>query len=101
MPYLIRNEFGNIEIASEKPKNGDFIEVDEELIPGFMYEVTDSGEVCQYPMISVDMHSSTTKRISELESENAILKAQLQAQTDRSDFIEDCIAEMAMQVYAE
>lgn len=31
--------------------------------------------------------------------ENKLLKAQLQAQTERSDFIEDCIAEMATQVY--
>ncbi|OUP06240.1 hypothetical protein [Anaeromassilibacillus sp. An200] len=37
---------------------------------------------------------------SELEAENKILKAQLQAATDRQDFLEDCIAEMAMQVYA-
>lgn len=28
-----------------------------------------------------------------------LLKAQLQAQTERSDFIEDCIAEMATVVY--
>lgn len=41
------------------------------------------------------------ERLAQLESENALLKAQLQAQSDRSDFIEDCIAEMAMQVYAE
>lgn len=32
-------------------------------------------------------------------SENKMLKAQLQAQVDRSDFIEDCITEMAVQVY--
>lgn len=32
-------------------------------------------------------------------SEVEILKAQLKAQTDRCDFLEDCIAEMAMQVY--
>lgn len=44
---------------------------------------------------------TSEERISQLESENALLKAQLQAQSDRSDFIEDCIAEMAMQVYAE
>ena len=37
---------------------------------------------------------------SELEAENKILKAQLQAATDRQDFIEDCIAEMAGVVYA-
>ena len=34
-----------------------------------------------------------------LTQENKLLKAQLQAQTDRSDFIEDCIAEMAGVVY--
>lgn len=42
-----------------------------------------------------------SEHIEALESENALLKAQLQAQTERSDFIEDCIAEMAMQVYAQ
>lgn len=42
---------------------------------------------------------SDSERIKVLETENALLKAQLQAQSDRSDFIEDCIAEMAMQVY--
>lgn len=31
--------------------------------------------------------------------ENKLLKAQVQAQTERSDFIEDCIAEMAGVVY--
>lgn len=37
----------------------------------------------------------------ELEAENKLLKAQIAAQSDRADFVEDCIAEMAMQVYAE
>lgn len=37
--------------------------------------------------------------IEQLQQENKLLKAQLQAQTDRSDFIEDCIAEMAGVVY--
>lgn len=34
-----------------------------------------------------------------LTSENSLLKAQIQAQSDRSDFVEDCIAEMATVVY--
>lgn len=34
-------------------------------------------------------------------SEVEMLKMQLAAATERSDFIEDCIAEMAMRVYAE
>ena len=35
-----------------------------------------------------------------LKEENKFLKAQLKAQGDRSDFIEDCIAEMATVVYS-
>lgn len=44
---------------------------------------------------------SEQDRITEkdLIRENKLLKAKLQAQIDRSDFIEDCIAEMATQVY--
>lgn len=34
-----------------------------------------------------------------LTSENSLLKVQIQAQSDRSDFVEDCIAEMATVVY--
>lgn len=55
-----------------------------------------------YMAISIDAsiiqtdHRMTTE---ELQEENKLLKAQLQAQVDRSDFIEDCIAEMAVQVY--
>lgn len=41
------------------------------------------------------------RELKNLQQENKLLKAQLQAQTERSDFIEDCIAEMAMVVYAE
>lgn len=34
-----------------------------------------------------------------LQQENKLLKAQVQAASDRSDFLEDCIAEMATIVY--
>ncbi|MCJ8015215.1 hypothetical protein MUG84_26460 [Paenibacillus sp. KQZ6P-2] len=37
--------------------------------------------------------------MARMESENALLKAQNTALSDRADFIEDCIAEMAQQVY--
>lgn len=36
----------------------------------------------------------------ELAAENAMLKAQISAQSDQMDFYEDCIAEMAAVVYA-
>lgn len=42
---------------------------------------------------------ATPTPIEELQSENKLLKAQVQAQTERNDFMEDCIAEMAAQVY--
>lgn len=46
-----------------------------------------------------DVEPEKPTTIEDLKNENKLLKAQLQAQTDRSDFIEDCIAEMAGVVY--
>lgn len=43
---------------------------------------------------------TTDERVTALESENAMLKAQVSAQSDQMDFYEDCIAEMATVVYA-
>lgn len=40
-------------------------------------------------------------QLVESEKENKLLKAQVNAATERSDFIEDCIAEMAVQVYSD
>ena len=39
-------------------------------------------------------------RVTELEVENKLLTAQIDAQSDQLDFYEDCIAEMASIVYA-
>lgn len=41
------------------------------------------------------------KTNAELEAENVLLKAQVQAISDRNEFVEDCIAEMATVVYAD
>lgn len=51
------------------------------------------GELPETPKIPQD----TT--IPDLQKENTLLKAQIQATTERLDFIEDCIAEMATKVY--
>ena len=59
-----------------------------------MYDGAEIGDPYAPPL-------TDSERIEALETENALLKAQLQAQTERSDFIEDCIAEMATQVYAQ
>lgn len=42
----------------------------------------------------------TQDRIKELEQDNVLKTAQIQALSDRNDFLEDCIAEMAGLVYA-
>lgn len=43
---------------------------------------------------------SLEERCAILENEKKLLESKLQAATDRADFIEDCIAEMAMVVYS-
>lgn len=43
---------------------------------------------------------TTEERVAALEAENKLLKEQVSAQADQAEFYEDCIAEMAMVVYA-
>lgn len=47
-----------------------------------------------------DVEPEKPVTVEDLQAENKLLRAQVQAQTERSDFIEDCIAEMASVVYA-
>ena len=47
-----------------------------------------------------EVKPTDAERISRLESEKKLLAAQVQALSDRNDFMEDCIAEMATIVYA-
>lgn len=55
----------------------------------------------QHYYASTEETKELLRKRDELSEENTLLKAQIKAQTDRSDFLEDCIAEMAMLVYAE
>lgn len=73
------------------------------------------GAVLRYKLVAGKVVERTTEEIeadkaklpkpvipktnAELEHENKLLKAQISAQSSRSDFIEDCIAEMAAKVY--
>ena len=43
---------------------------------------------------------SVGERVTDLETENKLLTAQIEAQSDQLDFYEGCIAEMASIVYA-
>ena len=60
--------------------------------PGYVEVLDENGE---------HVYSATEEMTEKLaaDAENKLLKAQLQAQTDRSDFIEEVIAEMATIVY--
>ncbi|MFU1796960.1 hypothetical protein ACM1RC_24065, partial [Paenibacillus azoreducens] len=40
-----------------------------------------------------------TEQVKKLQEENTLLKAQNSALSDRADFIEDCMAEMAQKIY--
>ena len=50
--------------------------------------------------VSPEVKPTDAERILQLESETKLLTAQVQALSDRNDFMEDCIAEMATIVYA-
>lgn len=62
---------------------------------GYVERVTETGE-----HIYVRVETEATRRLTDLESENDLLKQQLKAASDQNDFLEDCIAEMAEIVYA-
>ena len=61
--------------------------------------VVDQEALDAYNKDHPDVEPEKPTTIEDLKKENKLLKAQLQAQTERSDFIEDCIAEMAGVVY--
>lgn len=83
-------------------------------LPGPLYD--DRG-ICRYKLVDGEVRERTqeemdadyvppevkptdAERILQLESEKKLLTAQVQALSDRNDFMEDCIAEMATIVYA-
>lgn len=73
---------------------------DERGIP--RYKLVD-GEVVERTPEEMDADYTPPEDVktnAELQAENALLRAQIQSLADRGEFIEDCIAEMAMQVYA-
>ena len=61
--------------------------------------VVDQEALDAYNAEHPDVEPEKPTTIEDLKKENKLLKAQVQAQTERSDFIEDCIAEMAGVVY--
>lgn len=71
-----------------------------EAVDGFVEVLDENGNHVLVETPEYSKQISLENRTKLLEEENALLKAQIQAQVDRGEFIEDCIAEMAMQVYS-
>lgn len=70
------------------------------LVNGKPVECTSEEILEQEAANQPELPPSIPEEVEALKNENFLLKAQIQAMSDRNDFIEDCIAEMAMQVYA-
>lgn len=68
------------------------------LVDGAVVERTREEMDADY--VPPEVKPTDAERISKLESEKKLLTAQVQALSDRNDFMEDCIAEMATIVYA-
>lgn len=73
---------------------------DEHGIPRYKLQDGKAVERTQEEMDADYTPPEDVKTNAELQAENALLRAQIQSLADRGEFIEDCIAEMAMQVYA-
>lgn len=68
------------------------------LVDGKPVERTQEETDADY--VPPEVKPTDAERILQLESEKKLLTAQVQALSDRNDFMEDCIAEMATIVYA-
>lgn len=64
----------------------------------FLRDGVEVGPDDVLPALRVRVAEAETRAAALLE-ENTLLKAQIQAVSDRGEFVEDVIAEMAMQVY--
>lgn len=81
-------------------ENFPFGEVEAKEINGVMTVTKWTAETIPEPEPEPEPEPTTDERITNLETENSMLKAQIIAQSDQMDFYEDCIAEMASIVYA-
>lgn len=81
-------------------ENFPFGEVVVEEIDGVMTVTKWTPGTIPEPEPEPDPEPTTEERVAALEDENAMLKAQITAQSDQMDFYEDCIVEMASIVYA-
>lgn len=104
-----RNQSGNMQAVpdgwavipeSMETKNFPFGDVTAEEIDGIMTATSWTPGEIPKPEPEPEPVKPIDGRVTELEAENKLLTAQIEAQSDQLDFYEDCIAEMASIVYA-
>lgn len=94
--FIALTEDNRISFVSEEKITEDQIE-DSIDIENMAYYIYDNGKFRLMTEEEKEEFYPTTEQSNI--SDNELLKAQIQAISDRNDFIEDCIAEMAMEVY--
>lgn len=110
MSIIINKSTKAIQFQSHRPEGDNWMGNDWVLVPKDLEQLAlSSAPYCElvFDKVGILVEIKPTEKpqttpepdISILISENKLLKAQIKAQTERSDFIEDCIAEMATQVY--
>lgn len=80
--------------------NFPFGKITAEEINGVMTVTNWTPGVFPDPEPKPDPKPTTEDRVTALEQENSLFKAQIAAQSDQMDFYEECIVEMAAIVYA-
>lgn len=104
-----RNQTGNFSVIPDgwavihdgmETPNFPFGEVEVAKINGVMTVNKWTAGTIPEPEPEPELEPTTEERVAALEAENKLLKEQVSAQADQAEFYEDCIAEMAMVVYA-
>lgn len=95
--YIYYDLNGRLNITSAKPELHDYFEIPISDIPKF----PNDGGLYRYKadIVNKKIFVISEELKHESPDELTLLKAQLQAMTERNEFIEDVIAEMAMEVY--
>lgn len=108
----VEQDTANYKALSERHRNTfDFIELNygeysQDFLECSGYSVDPSSQEIIFaypdpnePEVEQPYRPPLSTEVDELKHENVILKAQNNALSERADFVEDLIAEMAMQVY--
>lgn len=100
MYYIARLKNNNAKICLAPPKDLPYVAVEQLPEDGSIPKFDHKGNLYFAPPIISVEEDPKEDPIKKLEQENKLLKAQIQAQADRAEFLEDCLAELISVVYS-